>query len=124
MDVSIGIVPLGDTTEREVAELADELREAVAQVRGVTHVGSVEAVAPLGAKGLGETLGAFLVSLPAGVVPGIIEVLKNIVTRPAQPPVQIELTAGSTKVSFDPRQLGPAELAALVDRIRPKGTQT
>jgi hypothetical protein len=117
-------VPLGDTTEREVAELADGLREAIAQVRGVARVGSVEAVAPLGAKGVGEALGAFLVSLPAEVLPGIFELLRNIVTRPAQPPVQIELTAGSTKVLFDPRQLGPAELAALVERIRPKGTQT
>jgi hypothetical protein len=55
------------------------------------------------------------------MVPAIFEVLKAIVSRPSQPPVQIELTAGSSKVSFDPRQIEPGDLAALVEALRPKG---
>ena len=121
MDISVGVVALGDTSRREVADLTDELREAVGRLRGVTGVESVGTQAPGGAKGVGQVLGAFLVSLPAGMVPAIFEVLKAIVSRPSQPPVQIELTAGSSKVSFDPRQIKPADLAALVEALRPKG---
>jgi hypothetical protein len=89
-------------------------------LRGVAAVEPVATAAPGGAKGVGQILGAFLVSLPAGVVPGIFEVIKSIVARPAQPPVLIELTAGSSKVSFDPKQITPADLAALVEALRPK----
>lgn len=120
MDISVGVVAIGDTSHREVAELTDELRDAVGRLRGVAAVDAVETVAPGGAKGVGQILGAFLVSLPAGVVPGIFEVIKSIVARPSQPPVLIELTAGSSKVSFDPKQIKPADLAALVEALRPK----
>jgi hypothetical protein len=121
MDISVGVVAVGDTSHREVAELTEELREAIGRLRGVADVAAVESTAPSGAKGVGQILGAFLVSLPAGVVPAVFEVIKAIVSRPSQPQVQIELTAGSAKVSFDPRQIKPADLAALVEALRPKG---
>jgi hypothetical protein len=113
MDISVGVVAVGDTSRREVAELTDELREAVGRLRGVADVAAVETTAPSGAKGIGQILGAFLVSLPAGVVPAVLEIIKSIVSRPSQPQVQIELTAGSAKVSFDPRQIKPADLSEL-----------
>ena len=121
MDISVGVVAVGDTSLREVAELTDELREAVGRLRGVAAVDAIETKSPSGAKGVGQMLGAFLVSLPAGVIPAVLEVVKSVVSRPSQPPVQIELTAGSAKVSFDPRQIKPADLAALVEALRPKG---
>lgn len=121
MEISVGVVPLGGTSQREVAELTDELRDALGRLRGVSDVQSVEIAAPGGAKGIGQVLGAFLVSLPAGLIPGILEIIKSIVTRPSQPPVQIELTAGTAKVSFDPRQINPADLATLCEALRPKG---
>lgn len=120
MDISVGVIAAGSTSHREVAELADELREAVSSLDGVSSTGMVETAAPGGAKGVGQVLGAFLVSLPAGVLPGIIELLKSVATRPAQPPVTIELTTGSAKVSFDPRQIKPADLAVLCESLRPK----
>jgi len=121
MDISVGVVAVGDTTKREVAELTEELRDALAGLRGVEGVKPVEAAAPGGAKGVGEVLGAFLLHLPAGVIPGVFEAIKAIVSRPSQPPVQIELTAGSSKVTFDPRQIKPGDLAALCEALRPKG---
>src|SRR6266566_8920913 len=121
MDISVGVVAVGDTSLREVAELTDELREAVGRLRGVAAVDAIETKAPGGAKGVGQMLGAFLVSLPAGLVPAVLEVVKSVVSRPSQPPVLIELTAGSAKVSFDPRQIKPADLATLVEALRPKG---
>ena len=121
MDISVGVVAVGNASPREVAELAEELREAVGRLRGVDKVEPIETAAPSGAKGIGQILGAFLVNLPAALLPGVIEVIKSIVSRPSQPPVQIELTAGSAKVSFDPSQIKPSDLAALVEALRPKG---
>jgi len=121
MDISVGVVAVGETSHREVAELTEELREAVGHLRGVAGVAAIETKAPSGAKGIGQILGAFLISLPAGLVPAVFDVIKAIVSRPSQPQVQIELTAGSAKVSFDPRQIKPADLAALVEALRPKG---
>jgi hypothetical protein len=121
MDISVGVVAVGDTSLREVAELTDEVREAVGRLRGVAAVDEIQTQAPGGAKGVGQMLGAFLVSLPAGLVPAVLEIIKSVVSRPSQPPVQIELTAGSAKVSFDPRQIKPADLATLVEALRPKG---
>jgi hypothetical protein len=120
MDISIGVVAVGDTSHREVAELTEELREAVGRLRGVETVEPLETAAPAGAKGIGQILGAFLVNLPAGLIPGLIEVLKAIISRPSQPPVQIELTADSGKIVFDPRSIKPADLAALIEQLRPK----
>ncbi len=121
MDLSVTVLPLSGTSSREVAELTDELRDAVERHRDVQQVKPVEASAPGGAKGVGQMLGAFLVSLPGSALPAILDLVKAIVSRPTQPPVQIELTAGSTKVSFDPRQIGPGDLAALIAAIQPKG---
>lgn len=120
MDISVGVIAAGPTSDREVAELTDELREAVSRLNGVSSADSVEAATPGGAKGVGQILGAFIVNLPAGIVPGIIEVLKSVAARPAQPPVTIELTTGSAKVSFDPKQIKPSDLAVLCEALRPK----
>lgn len=120
MDISVGVIAAGSASLREVAELTDELREAVGRLNGVSFADLIEAPTPGGAKGVGQVLGAFLVNLPAGVLPGIIEVLKSVAARPAQPPVTIELTTGSSKVSFDPRQVKPADLAVLCEALRPK----
>lgn len=120
MNISVGVVAVGDTSHREVAELTEELQQAVGRLRGVEGVEAIETSAPSGAKGIGQLLGAFLVNLPAGLIPGLIEVLKAIVSRPSQPPVQIELTADSGKISFDPRQIKAADLAVLIEQLRPK----
>jgi len=122
MDVAVNVLGLGGTSQREVAELTEELREAVGRIRAVEDVKPIESAAPGGAKGIGQVLGAFLVSLPGAALPAILDIIKAIVSRPSQPPVQIELTAGSSKVSFDPRQIKPNELTALIAALQPKGS--
>jgi hypothetical protein len=125
MDISVGIVGLSGTSQREVAELTEELREAVGRLRAVEEVKPIETAAPGGAKGIGQMLGAFLVSLPSAALPGILEIIKAIVSRPSQPPVQIEIstgTNGTSKVSFDPRLIKPSELATIIAALQSKGT--
>jgi hypothetical protein len=120
MDIYVGVIAAGSTSHREVAELADELRDAVGRLNGVSSADLIETATLGGAKGVGQVLGAFLVNLPGGVISGIVEVLKSVASRPSQPPVIIELTTGSSKVSFDPKLIKPADLAALCEALRPK----
>lgn len=120
MDISVGVIAVGSTSHREVAELSDELRDAVGRLNSVSSADLIDAATPGGAKGVGQVLGAFLVNLPTGLLPAILEVLKSVATRPSQPPVVIELTTVSSKVSFDPRQIKPDDLAALCEALRPK----
>jgi hypothetical protein len=121
MNISVGVVAVGNTSQREVAELTGELREAVERLRGVESVEPVRTAAPSGAKGIGEVLGAFLVNLPGTLIPGVLEILKAVVSRPAQPPVQIKITADTGEVTFDPKQIKAADLALLIEQLRPKG---
>jgi len=122
MEISVGVIGLSGTSQREVAELTEELREAVGRIRAVEEVKPIETAAPGGAKGIGQMLGAFLVSLPGAALPAILDIIKAIVSRPSQPPVQIELSAGSSKISFDPRQIKPNELVAVIAALQSKGT--
>lgn len=120
MDISVGVVAAGSTIHREVAELADDLREAVGRLNGVSSADLIETATLGGAKGVGQVLGAFVVNLPGGVIPGIVEVLKSVAERPSQLPVIRELTTGSSKVYFDPKQIEPADSAALCEALRSK----
>ncbi|HSU04550.1 MAG TPA: hypothetical protein VLI93_03170 [Acetobacteraceae bacterium] len=47
--------------------------------------------------------------------------LKGLLTRAPDTPVTVEVSAGSAKVSFDPRRISAAEIGALVAQLRPAG---
>jgi hypothetical protein len=38
--------------------------------------------------------------------------------RAPETPVTVEIAAGSTKLTFDPRRVTPAQMAELVERVR------
>ena len=81
----------------------------------------VGVAAPEGAKGIAELIGAFLVAVPPDAVKGMFDVLKGLLTRAPETPVTVEVSAGSAKVSFDPRRISAAEIGALVAQLRPAG---
>lgn len=120
MEITVALVPVDKTTEREIDALRDEVQSAVRRVHGVERVGPVRSQAPDGAKGLAESVGAFLVGLPTGVISGALDVVKGVLTRPGQPPVKVEVTAQGVKLEFDPRRISPSALAEFIERVRPK----
>lgn len=101
MDISVGVIAAGSTSHREVAEIADDLREAVGGLKGVSSSDLIKTGAPGG----GQILGAFLVDLPGGILPGIVEVLKSVAARGSQSPVIIESTTGPSKSPSIPNRL-------------------
>jgi len=118
MELQIALKPAGTTTQRELAELSAEVQDALRRHREVEQVASQRETAPEGAKGIAETLGAFLVGLPPGAVSGVFDLLKGVLVRAPETPVTVEIAAGSTKLTFDPRRVTPAQMAELVERVR------
>ena len=123
MELQIALKPAGTTTQRELAGLSTEVQDALRRHREVEQVAAQRETAPEGAKGIAEALGAFLVGLPPGAVSGVFELLKGVLVRAPETPVTVEIASGSTKLTFDPRRVTPAQMAELVERVRrSKGT--
>ena len=118
MELQIALKPAGTTTQRELAELSAEVQDALRRHREVEQVASQRETAPEGAMGIAEALGAFLVGLPPGAVSGVFDLLKGVLVRAPETPVTVEIAAGSTKLTFDPRRVTPAQMAELVERVR------
>ena len=119
-ELTVDLIPLGNTTEREISAMRGNLRQAMLRMRGVAEVTAVQTEAPEGAKGIGEALGALLVGVAPNVVSGVFDTIKAIVGRPGPAMAEVEITAGTVKLKFDPRSVTPADMAAFVERVRPK----
>ena len=117
-EFTITLVPAGNTTPREVAGLQDEVQGALERMRGVERVARVRTEAPEGAKGVAELLGAILVGIPPGMMTGVFDVLKGILTRPAQLMTEVEIGAGTVKIKFDPKTVSLDDLQAFVAKVK------
>jgi hypothetical protein len=117
MDLQLSLHSSGNITPRELAGLTAELRDVLSRERSVAAVALVHEAAPDGAKGIAETLGALLVSLAPGALRGALDIVKAVLSRAPGPPVQVEIAAGSVKLSFDPRRITAAEMADLVTKV-------
>ena len=119
VDVTITLIPAGNTTGREIAALQTEVQDALGRVRGVQSVAPVRDTAPEGAKGVADVIGAIFLMLPPGVITGVFDVLKGILTRPAQPLTEVEVTAAGVKLKFDPKTVSLDEMEAFVKKLQP-----
>ena len=120
MDIRIDVNPVDDTTPAEVAAITHLLKDALDRSREIDSVATVQAVAPDHAKGFFEEIGSLLLGLPVGAITGVLDIIRTVAARQAQP-VILKLTAGGVEVSFDPKTLSPEKLAALVAQLRPAG---
>src|SRR5258706_435525 len=87
-----------------------ERLDALRRHREVEQVAAQRETAPEGAKGIAEALGAFLVGLPPGAISGVFDLLKGVLVRAPETPVTVEISSGSTKLTFDPRRVTPAQM--------------
>ena len=119
-EFTITLVPVGNTTPREVAGLQAEVQDALERVHGVERVTRVQhRESPEGAKGVAEVLGALLVGIPPGLITGVFDVLKGVLTRPAQPMTEVEINGAVTvKIKFDPKTVSLDELQAFVAKVK------
>ena len=122
MNILVRLVPVGNTTKREITILRTEVQDAVDRLGGVERVAPVQSETPEGAKGVADDAAAFLVGLPPGLISGVFETIKGVLTRPAQPPAKVKVTAAGVELEFDPHRISLDDMAQFVERIRLKGS--
>lgn len=119
MDITVTLSPAGNTTRRELAALASESAQALRGLRDVAGVAPVRGVAPDGAKGMAEELGAFVLSLQPAAITGAFGVLRAVLARAPDTPTKVKITAaGGIELEFDPRRTTTEQMAELVTRLR------
>jgi hypothetical protein len=118
VDITVRLLPVGNTTPWEIVALRTEVQDAVESLRGVERVIPVQGNAPEGARGIAHEIAAFLVALPSGIIPGVFQIIKSVVTRPAQPPVKVKVSAVGVDLEFDPGRISLDEMAQFVEQLR------
>jgi hypothetical protein len=120
--MTVKLIPLENTTPREIRALRNEVEDAVRRMRGVGCVAPIHTDAPVGSKGIAEDVGAFLVGIPPSIIAGVLESIKAILLRPAQPQTKVKITAAGIELEFDPKRVSLDEMATFVDRLRATGS--
>jgi hypothetical protein len=100
VELTVGLLPLGNTTKEEIADLSADVQDEVEQLRDVERVSPVWRANPDGAKGLGQDIAAFLLEVPPTMISGVFEIIKAVLTRPGQPPAKVKVTAMSVEIEF------------------------
>jgi hypothetical protein len=122
-DVTIQLVPDDLTDPDRLDAIAASLRAELDELSladSITSRTRSEA-APPGAKGGGEvvTLGAIALAVLPVALPGLIDFLKQWVTRPDAQPVRLEVESkdGRIKVEYDPKTASASDVTALVHQL-------
>jgi hypothetical protein len=127
MELTVSLVPLGNTTEREIAILTQEVRDALRRVPGIEALEPVYKEAPDGTKGgFFEEVGSFLLTATPTALKLLLPLLKSILMRPGQPMTEVVVKERNSEVhfKFNPKDVSIQDLVDNVLRLRvhPTGT--
>lgn len=119
--LTITIVPEGDAVDAEVVDLTTQVREALERRPEVDDVQPAKGSAPPGARpGEVMLLGALLVAVAPAAMEGVINIVRDLLSRPGTPPTKVRIKHGETEVEveFSPDKTSPEELARLIERLK------
>jgi hypothetical protein len=123
MDLALQIIPVGDTTAREISAAAQDVRNLVSRVPGIAQIEPQRLPGPDHAKGgLIETLGGFLVSLAPGVIKALLQALQTALAGHPATKVLIQTKDGQVSFEFDPKRISLQELVDAAQRLRGAAT--
>ena len=119
MDLSLQILPVGDTTPREIAAASQELQELLQHFPGMSRVETVPMPAPEGSKGpVATALGDLALSVAPTLVRGMLGIVRAILARqPGLTEVAIQTKDGKFSAKFDPKTVTLTELGQLAERL-------
>ncbi|TVR82716.1 MAG: hypothetical protein EA405_05850 [Rhodospirillales bacterium] len=120
VELKVVVMPDGDCTADGVALVARRIREGASDHPDVARVQAATAPAPTGAKaGEAMLLGALIVALAPVAVEGLLNLIRDILSRPGAPPVKVavELAGRGTVAIEIPSGASPAEVQALAHRL-------
>lgn len=120
MDLALRIIPLGDTTSREISAASQELREMLERLPGVAQVAPQRVPAPDHAKGvLVDLLGALDLFIVPDVLKAVLQTVQAVLSRqPATTKFLIETKDGKISFEFDPKRTSLDKLVEAAERLR------
>ena len=118
MELSLRIIAVGDTTSREISKASQDLRDALERLQGGARIETLEEATPEEAKGVGEAIGKFLVSLAPAALRAMMQALKAVLGPHPQTKVLIQTKDGKFSFEFDPKTVSLQDLVAAADRLR------
>jgi hypothetical protein len=118
VELSLEMIPVGDTTRREISAASRDLRDALERIQGVARIEPVQEPIPDQGKGVGEALGKFLVSLAPAALRVVMQAVRAALAPHPQTKVSIQTKGGKFSFEFDPKTISLQELVAAADRLR------
>jgi hypothetical protein len=118
VELSLQVIPAGDTTSREISKASHDLHDALERLQGVAQIETVEEATPDQAKGVTEAVGKFLVSLAPAALRAMMQALKTVLGPHPQTKVVIQTRGGKFSFEFDPKTVSLQDLVAAADRLR------
>jgi len=118
MELSLQMIPVGDTTNHEISKASQDLRDALERLQGVTHIDIPQEPTPDQAMGVAEAVGKFLVSLAPAALRAMMQALKTVLAPHPQTKVVIQTKGGKFRFEFDPKTVSLQDLVAAADRLR------
>ena len=122
MELQVRLIPVGQTSDAEIAKSAASVRAELDRLPGVDLVRDVAGPAPEGTKAVGFVeIGAFLMAVKPTIelLTAIINLATTVLKQAGTPPMKLKVTYGAVEAEFDPRKVSPAEVMAQARRLLP-----
>ena len=116
MDVFASADPGRRYEDREISNASQDLREPWSA--GVGADRHRARAGPDQAKGVGEAIGNFVVSLAPAALRAMMQALRTVLAPHPQAKVLIQTKGGKFSFGFDPKTVSLQELVAAADRLR------
>jgi predicted phage tail protein len=119
MELSLQIIPAGDTTAREISAATDDVRDALERLPGVSAIAPRQVAAPDHAKGgLVDALGSLALSVAPAALQGVLQLLQSVLAPRPQTKFALQTKDGQVSFEFDPRKISLQEMVDAVQRLR------
>jgi hypothetical protein len=119
VELSLQIVPAGDTTAREISAATQDVREVLERLPGVSAVAPQQVAAPDHAKGaFVDALGGLALSVAPAALQGVLQLLKSVLAPRPQTKFKLQTKDGQVSFEFDPRKTSLQEMVDAVQQLR------
>jgi hypothetical protein len=119
MELSLQIIPAGDTTAREISAATQDVRDMLERLPGVSAVAPQRVGAPDRAKGgLIDALGSLVLSVAPAALQGVLQLLKSVLASRPQTKFMLQTKDGQVSFEFDPRKISLQEMVDAVQQLR------
>jgi hypothetical protein len=119
MELSLRIIPAGDTTAREISATTQDVRDVLERLPGVSAVAPEQVAAPDRAKGgVVDALGSLALSVAPAALQGLLQLLQSMLAPRPQTKFALQTKDGQISFEFDPRKISLQEMVDAAQQLR------